>query len=57
MPKNSAISEASIRSPRKTMPSAKLAMVAKATIIRSLLTPIVSPDCSTSRLSDSSPML
>ena len=39
------------------MPSAKLAMVAKATISRSLLIPIVSPDCITSRLNDSSPML
>ena len=57
MPQNSAISNASMRLPRKTTPSAKLAMVAKATIISSLLIPIVRPDCSTSRLSDSNAML
>ena len=57
MPKNSAISVASVRLPRNTMPSAKLAIVAKRTISSSLVMPIVRPDCITSRLSDSIAML
>ena len=39
------------------MPNTKLPTVAQATMIRSLLIPSVSPDCITSRLNDSKPML